>query len=91
MRSMEHDFFVQISQAFILFEDLTAFSIVKQKQRSYKLDEHEQTVSTIEYSRLMTLDLIMSHIDYAKQFRLNSNTSLPRLRTLAIDLENLVK
>jgi hypothetical protein len=90
MRSVEHDFFVQISQAFPLLEDLTVFSMVKQKQRSDKGDEHEQTISTIEYSRLLTLDLTMSHIDYAKQFLLNTNTRLPRLRTLAIDYENLL-
>jgi len=60
-----------------------------QKKRLNKLDKYEQTFSTIEYSHLMTLDLRMSHVDYAKQF-LNTNTYLPRLHTLAIDYENLV-
>ena len=89
MRSIKHDFFVQISQVFPLLEDLSVFSMVKQKQRSFKRED-EQTVSTIEYSHLVTLDLTMSHIDYAKQFLLNTNTCLPRLCTLAIDHENLV-
>ncbi|CAF1546890.1 unnamed protein product [Rotaria sp. Silwood1] len=90
MRSIEYDFFVLISQAFPLLEDLTVLSTVNQKKQSNKLDEHEQTFSIIEYSHLMTLDLIMSHGDYVKQFLFNTNTRLPRLSTLSIDYENLV-
>ncbi|CAF3672654.1 unnamed protein product [Rotaria sp. Silwood1] len=74
---------------FPLLEDLTVLNTVNQKKRSNKLDEHEQTFSIIEYSHLMTLDLIMSHGDYVKQFLFNTNTRLPRLSTLSIDYENL--
>lgn len=38
----------------------------------------------------MTLDLVMSHVDYAKPFLLSTKTRLPRLSTLRIDYENLV-
>jgi hypothetical protein len=86
MRSIEHDFFILISQTFPLLEYLTVLSMMNQN----KLDEDEQKFSIIEYSHLMTLDLIMSHVDYAKQFLLNTNTRLPRLSTLAITYENLV-
>ncbi|CAF3340005.1 unnamed protein product [Rotaria sp. Silwood2] len=88
MHSIEYDFFVRISQAFPLLEDLTVLSTVNQQKSTNELDEHEQTFSIIEYSHLMTLDLISSHIDYAKQFLLK--TSLPRLSTLGIDYEHFV-
>ncbi|CAF3869901.1 unnamed protein product [Rotaria sp. Silwood1] len=90
MRSIEYDFFVRISQAFPLLEELTVFSMVNQKKQPNKLDVHEQTFSIIEYSHLMKLHLFMSHVDYAKYFLLNTNTRLPRLSTLSIDYENLV-
>jgi hypothetical protein len=90
MRPIEHDFFLLISQAFPLLEDLTVSSMMEQKKQPNKLDEHEQTFSIIEYSHLITLDLNMSHVDYAKQFLLDSNTHLPRLSTLSIDYEKLV-
>ncbi|CAF0928190.1 unnamed protein product [Rotaria sp. Silwood1] len=90
MRSIEYDFFVRISQAFPLLEELTVFSMVNQKKQPNNLDVHEQTFSIIEYSHLMKLHLFMSHVDYAKYFLLNTNTRLPRLSTLSIDYENLV-
>ncbi|CAF4659972.1 unnamed protein product [Rotaria socialis] len=88
MHSIEYDFFVRISQAFPLLKDLTVLSTVNQQKSTNELDGHEQTFSIIEYSHLMTLDLISSHIDYAKQFLLK--TSLPRLSTLGIDYEHLI-
>ncbi|CAM4984896.1 unnamed protein product, partial [Rotaria socialis] len=81
MHSIEYDFFVRISQAFPLLKHLTVLSTVNQQKSTNELDGHEQTFSIIEYSHLMTLDLISSHIDYAKQYLLK--TSLPRLSTLA--------
>jgi hypothetical protein len=85
-RSIEHDFFVLISQAFPLLKHLTVSSIVEQKKKqSNKLEEHEKTFSIVEYSYLMTLNLSMSHVDYAKQFLLHRNTRLPCLNTLYID------
>jgi hypothetical protein len=59
MSSIEYDFFNLISLAFPLLEDLIVF-------------EHEQTSSIIEYSHLMILNLDMSHVDYAKQFLLDT-------------------
>ncbi|CAF3468592.1 unnamed protein product, partial [Rotaria socialis] len=88
MHSIEYDFFVRISQAFPLLKDLTVLSTVNQQKSTNELDGYEQTFSIIEYSHLMTLDLISSHIDYAKQFLLK--TSLPRLSTLGIDYEHLI-
>ena len=89
-RSIEHDFFVLISQAFPLLKHLTVSSIVEQKKKQpNKLEEHEQTFSIVEYSHLMTLKLSMSHVDYVKQFLLDTNTRLPCLNTLFIDYENL--
>jgi len=91
-RSIEHDFFVLISQAFPLLEYLTVYSIVEQKKkRSNKPDEHEQAFSIVEFSHLMTLNLSMAHVDYAKQFLLDSNTRLPRLSTLYIDYQKLAE
>jgi hypothetical protein len=86
MRSIEYNFFDLISKTFPLLEDLTVLCMVNQN----KLDEHKQIFSIIKYSRLITLDLIMSHLDYTKQFLFNTNTRLPRLTTLHIDYENLV-
>ena len=88
MRSIEYDFFVLICQAFPLLEFLGVVSSVEQKKRPNKLDEHEQTSSAIEYSHLMTLHLIMAHVDYTKQFLLDSNIRLPRLNELFVDYAN---
>jgi hypothetical protein len=86
MSSIEYDFFNLISQAFPSLEDLTVISWMEQKKRS----EDEQTSSIIEYSHLMTLNLDRSHVDYAKQFLLDTNIRVPRLTTLVIKYENLV-
>lgn len=51
----------------------------------------EELLPTSEFSHLMTLNLSMSHIDYAKQFLLDSNTRLPRLSTLYIYYKKLAK
>ncbi len=86
MSSIEYDFFNLISQAFPSLEDLTVISWKNQNKRF----EHEQTSSIIEYSHLMTLNLDRSHVDYAKQFLLDTNIRVPRLSTLVIKYENLV-
>jgi hypothetical protein len=84
--SIEYDFFILISQGFPLLEDLTVISGENQNKRS----EHEHTSSITEYSHLMTLNLGRSHVDYAKQFLLDTNIRVPCLRTLIIDYEYLV-
>jgi hypothetical protein len=90
MRSIEHDFFILLSQTFPLLEELIVLSKVKQKERTNKQIELERTFPIVVYSHLLILDLMMSHVDYAKQFLLDANTRLPRLETLRIDYENLV-
>jgi predicted transcriptional regulator len=86
MSSIEYDFFILISQRFPLLEDLTVINRKNQNKQS----EDEQTSSIIEYSHLMTLNLNRSHVDYAKQFLLDTNIRVPRLRTLVIEYEKLV-
>ncbi|CAF1139477.1 unnamed protein product [Adineta steineri] len=89
-RSIEHDFFLLISQAFPLLKHMTVVSLMEQKKKqSNKSDEYEETSSIIKYSHLTTLKLSQAHIDYAKELLLDSNTRLPCLNKLYIDYEKL--
>jgi hypothetical protein len=84
--SFEHDFFMRISQSFPLLKILSLVNTIKQeKKRSY-----EQTSSIIKYDHLTDLYFGCIHIDYIEQFLNFSYASLPCLRKLYIEYENLV-
>ena len=89
--SFEHEFFARISSSFPLVTSISVFNYEKQKhQRSRQINECEQISSVIEYSHLEELNVASSHIDYAKQFLLHTNTRLPSLKKLRIEYEHLI-
>jgi len=87
VRSFEHDFFAGISRAFPLLQILMIFNVNVQEKLTH---EQEETCSTIEFSHLTSLGLIMCYIDYVKQFLFDFNTRLPCLKTLHIKYEDLM-
>lgn len=78
----EHDFFERISHSFPLLYRLTIYNEIQQNEK--------QTSSVVKFPHLCELNLEYTHIDYTKQFLLDTNTHLPRLTELQIQFEHLV-
>ena len=88
MRPFEHEFFQRITRSFPLLRSITVFNVLEQKASRPCLD-HEQVSSIVEYSHLTELDLECAHIDYVKQFLIDTRIYLPRLNILWIRYEHL--
>ena len=87
---LEHDFFVPIAASFPL---LTSLSVAKhtpqEKKRIQGSDQTESHAPIVQFNHLNNLQLTDGHIDYVEQFRIDTNTLLPRLSELTIDYERL--
>ena len=82
IRSFVNRFFQIISQSFPPLESLL---IINEKAKQN--EEHSPTLIT--FPHLLRLDLKGAHIDYARQFLSDENTSLSRLIHLEIGYETL--
>jgi hypothetical protein len=89
-RAFEHDFFTRISWSFPLLNSLGIFNGHRQKNKlTNQIKEDEQTSSIIRFSHLVELSIDFVHIDYVKQFLLDSNTRLPCLNKLHVNYDKL--
>jgi hypothetical protein len=90
MIPMKHEFFMRISQAFPL---LKCFSLNNQISQSVIWDtlksEDNSSYSVIEYSHLMSLNILDAHTDYVEQFLLETKTHIPRLTELIVNYTQL--
>jgi hypothetical protein len=83
---MEHDFFMRISQAFPI---LKRFSMKNEMMQTCNHEEWK-SYSIIEYSHLISLDIMHVNIDYVEQFLLETKTHLPHLTELKVNYEQLI-
>jgi hypothetical protein len=80
----QHEFFIQISQAFPLLEKLSVSNFKPQN-----FNDDNRKFSVIEYSHLTALHLFHVHDDYVEQFLFDTKTSLPNFIRLSIDYDQL--
>ncbi len=90
-RPFEHEFFIQIGQAFSYIKKLSLTNEVSQQQKQCRKteDENSKNYSIIEYSHLTELDLFDVHHDYVEQFLDNTKMCLPNIITLRVEYEPL--
>jgi hypothetical protein len=89
-RPFEHEFFMQISQAFPFLKMLSLSNKQPQNDKQYqKSNIDNENLSIIEYSHLLLLNLINVYDDYVVQFLDDKKTYLPSIFRLAIDSESL--
>ena len=60
------------------------------QQNKFQLNNNSELFPIITFSRLIDLDMSLSHIDYIEQFLFNRYTHLPRLCELQIKYEQLI-
>jgi len=90
MISMKHEFFMRISRAFPV---LKCFTVQNETFQSWNGDEFipdNPFNSVIEYSHLISLDLLYANTYYVMQFLLETKTHLPRLTELKVNYNGLV-
>ncbi len=87
---MKHEFFIRISHAFPLLKSFSLENDSSQPRFSDQLkSDDNSSYSLIEYSHLISLDIISVHMDYVAQFLLETKTHLPRLTQLAVNYNQL--
>jgi hypothetical protein len=80
-----HEFFMRINQAFPL---LKCFSIKNDRIQDKNCDDNP-SYSVIEFSHLISLDVIRANVNYLEQFLLETTTHLPRLTHLKVKYDDL--
>jgi hypothetical protein len=82
---MKHEFFMRTSRAFPM---LKCFTLVNQTSQTWNHNKRESDgnslYSVIEYSHLISLNIIRVHEDYVYQFLLERRTYLPHLTELKV-------
>jgi hypothetical protein len=85
-----HEFFVRIARFFPLLKNLCVINSKSQSQISDNLNSnHNQLYSIIEYPHLISLEILVSHIDYVEQFLDETKTHLPRVTKLIVNYDQL--
>ncbi len=87
---LQHEFYMRISQAFPLlkFFSIRNNSLWSWYGKELKYDESSSD-TIIEYSHLISLDIMDVHIEYVLQFLLETKTYLPRLTELKVKYNQL--
>ncbi len=78
----EHPLFKRISQDFPFLQKLVVINFEPQKNK-----QHPSTFIT--FAHLVELNVTRAHSDYVKQFLLETNTRLPRVKYLVVQYEAL--
>ncbi|CAF3801108.1 unnamed protein product [Rotaria sordida] len=87
---MEHEFFMRISRDFPMLKCFTLKNRHKQEIHHDELkSDKNASYSIIEYSHLISLDLLNVHIDYVVQFLLETKTHIPHLTELKLNYNQL--
>ena len=87
--SWDYHFFHKVSQSFPFIETLLICNTYPQQNKS-QLKNNSELFPMITFSRLLALDISLSHMDYIEQFLFNRYTYLPRLCELEIKYEQLI-
>ncbi|CAF1143592.1 unnamed protein product [Rotaria sordida] len=82
---MEHEFFMQISRN---FPKLKCFSMKNDNRQTRNCDQWN-SYPIIEYSHLISLDIMNVNTDYVEQFLLQTKTHLPCLTELKVNYNQL--
>ncbi|CAF1146216.1 unnamed protein product [Rotaria sordida] len=82
---MEHEFFMQISRN---FPKLKCFSMKNDNSQTRNCDQWN-SYPIIEYSHLISLDIMNVNTDYVEQFLLQTKTHLPCLTELKVNYNQL--
>jgi hypothetical protein len=86
----EHEFFIRIARSFPLLKKLHLFNSQSQSQMSNNCNSNDnQLYSVVEYPYLISLRILVSHIDYVEQFLNQTKTNLPHLTKLIVDYDQL--
>jgi hypothetical protein len=82
----KHEFFIRIARSFPLLEYLRIFNNISPILHDCMTfsSDNSQFYSTIEYSRLTTLDVSYAHEDYIEQFLNETKTYIPCLTELGV-------
>ena len=80
----EHQFFKIISDDFPFLKELNINNSEPQKEKQHPL-------TSINFSHLNLLNLSGAHVDYARQFLIDTNTHLPCLLDLRIKYKSIAK
>ncbi len=87
---MKHEFFMRISRAFPM---LKCFVLVNETPQTWNHNKRESDgnslYSVIEYSHLISLNIIRVNEDYVHQFLLETRTYLPHLTELKVMYDRL--
>ncbi|CAF1359964.1 unnamed protein product, partial [Rotaria sordida] len=87
---MEHEFFMRISRDFPMLKCFTLKNRHKQEIHHDELkSDKNASYSIIEYSHLISLDLLNVHIDYVVQFLFETKTHIPRLTEIKLNYNQL--
>ena len=86
----KHEFFIRINRAFPLLKYLSVVNIMIQSWNVNELEsDNNLSYSIIEYSHLISLDIINVQKDYVVQFLLRTRTRMPGLTDLKINYDQL--
>ncbi|CAF4437812.1 unnamed protein product [Rotaria socialis] len=86
----KHEFFIRIARSFPLLKKLRIINSKSQSQMSNNWNSKDnQLYSIVEYPYLISLCILVSHIDYVEQFLNETKTHLPHLTKLRVDYDQL--